>query len=121
MKVNLAYGEGHLSVELPADRTTIIEPSHVPGLADERGEILRALSNPISARPLRDWIQPGNRICILFTDITRATPNERIIPWLLQYLADVPREQITLVNQLGTHRPNTPAELEQMLMPAIVR
>src|SRR5258708_24848571 len=121
MKVQLAYGEGHLPVELPGDRTTVIEPTHTPGLADERSEILRALNNPIKARPLREWIQPGNRICILFTDITRPTPNERLIPWLLEYLADIPREQITLVNQLGTHRPNTPPELEQMLTPAIVR
>jgi len=121
MKVQLAYGEGHLPVELPGDRTTVIEPTHTPGLADERSEILRALNSPIAARRLREWIQPGNRICILFTDITRATPNERIIPWLLDYLADVPSEQITLVNQLGTHRPNTPAELEQMLTRDIVR
>jgi len=121
MKVQLAYGEGHLPVELPGDRTTVIEPSHTPGLADEQGEIVRALNSPIAARPLREWIQPGNRVCILFTDITRATPNERIIPWLLDYLADVPREQITLVNQLGTHRPNTNAELEQMLTRDIVR
>src|SRR6266404_3998304 len=121
MKVQLAYGEGHLPVELPGDRTTVIEPSHTPGLADEQGEIVRALNSPIAARPVREWIRPGNKICILFTDITRATPNERIIPSLLEYLADVPREQITLLNQLGTHRPNTPAELEQMLTPAIVR
>src|SRR5882724_10139190 len=121
MKVQLAYGEGHLPVELPSDRTTVIEPTHTPGLADERGEILRGLNSPIAARPLREWIQPGNRVCILFTDITRATPNERIIPWLLEYLAEVPREQITLLNQLGTHRPNTTAELEQMLTPAFVR
>lgn len=121
MKVQLAYGEGHLPVELPSDRTTVIQPSHTRGLADERSEILRALDSPIGARPLREWIKPGNRICILFTDITRATPNERIIPWLLEYLAEIPREQITLLNQLGTHRPNTTAELEQMLTPAIVR
>src|SRR6266478_1832164 len=121
MKVQLAYGEGHLPVELPGDRTTVIEPSHTPGLADEQGEIVHALNSPIATRPLREWMQPGNRICILFTDITRATPNERIIPWLLEYLAEVPREQITLVNQIGTHRPNTNAELEQMLTPAIVR
>jgi nickel-dependent lactate racemase len=57
----------------------------------------------------------------LFTDITRATPNERIIPWLLDYLKDIPREQITLLNQLGTHRPNTRSELEQMLTPEVVR
>jgi nickel-dependent lactate racemase len=70
---------------------------------------------------LREWIKPGNQVCILFTDITRATPNDRLIPWLLDYLADVPREKIMLINQLGTHRPNTPAELEQMLTPAVTK
>ena len=64
MKLNLAYGQGHLPVELPEERTTVIEPSHVPGLADERGAVFAALENPIGARPLRDWIKPGAKICI---------------------------------------------------------
>jgi len=121
MKVNLAYGQGHLTVDLPDDRTTVIQPSHTPGLPDERGAIFAALGQPIGARPLRQWIKPGDRVCILFTDITRATPNERLIPWLLEYLKDVPRGQITLLNQLGTHRPNTTVELERMLTPDVVR
>jgi len=121
MKFNLAYGRGHLPVELPGDRTTVIEPSHIPGLADERAAVLNALDHPISARPLRQWIKPADRVCILFTDITRATPNERLIPWLLDYLREFPRENITLLNQLGTHRPNTRAELEQLLTPEVVR
>jgi len=121
MKVSLAYGQGHLPVELPDALTTIIEPSHTPGLADERGAVLAALEKPIAAPRLRSWLKPGSRVCIVFTDITRATPNERLIPWLLGCLADVPRENITLLNALGTHRPNTRAELEQMLSPAVVR
>ena len=91
MKVNLAYGQGHLPVELPDHRTTVIEPSPIPGLADERSAIFAALDQPIETRPLREWIKPGAKVCILFTDITRATPNERLIPWLLEYLKDVPR------------------------------
>jgi len=121
MKVQLAYGQGYLPVEFPKDRTTVIQPSHVPGLQDERNAVLHALDNPISSRPLREWIKPGARICILFTDITRATPNDRLISWLLSYLANVPRDNITLINQLGTHRPNTTAELEMMLTPAVVK
>jgi nickel-dependent lactate racemase len=121
MKVQLAYGQGYLPVEFPKERTTVIQPSHVPGLKDERKAVVDALENPISTRPLRDWIKSGDQVCILFTDITRATPNDRLIPWLLDYLADVPREKITLINQLGTHRPNTPSELEQMLTPAVTK
>jgi lactate racemase len=120
VNVKLAYGEGHLAVDVPDGRTTVIEPSHIAGLTDENGAIFHALDSPLSAKPLREWIKSGDRIVISFTDITRATPNDRLIPWLLEYLKDVPRKQITLVNQLGTHRPNTTAELEKMLTPDVV-
>jgi nickel-dependent lactate racemase len=123
MNVNLAYGQGYLAVDLPKDRTTVIEPTHAHGLPDERAAVLRALEQPIGTPPLRQLIQPGQKILISFTDLTRATPNDRLIPWLLQHLAEmsVPRESITLLNQLGTHRPNTRAELEKMLTPEVVR
>src|SRR5688572_4767498 len=120
MKVNLAYGQGWLPVEFPDGRTTIIEPSHKPGLSDEKAAVIQALEQPIASKPLRELIGAQTKICILFTDITRATPNDRIIPWLLEHLSHVPRENITLLNQLGTHRPNTKAELEKMLTPEIV-
>jgi nickel-dependent lactate racemase len=132
MKVLLAYGQGHLPVELPDGCTTVISPSHTAGLADERESVRSALEEPIGTRALRAWIteprlgQPPAgrppRVCITFTDITRATPNHRLIPWLLEYLDPlVPRENITLLNQTGTHRGNTRAELEQMLTPEVVR
>ena len=121
MKVNLAYGQSHLAVELPEKRTTIIEPLHKPGLPDERAAVMVALEKPIGAKPLKELIRPTDKVCIGFTDITRATPNDRLIPWLLEHLAHLPRENITLLNALGTHRPNTKAELEKLLSPAVVR
>jgi nickel-dependent lactate racemase len=121
MLITLAYGRGHLDVELPDDRTTVIEPTHTAGLADERAAVIAALESPVGCRPLREWVRADSRVVIAFTDITRATPNHRLIPWLLDFLAPlVPRENITLLNQLGTHRPNTRAELEQMLTPEVV-
>ncbi len=122
MKISLAYGRGSLDIDLPADRTTLIEPTHQPGFADERATLLAALDAPIGAPPLRSQITAETGICIVHTDITRATPNERIIPWLLEYLenAGATRDRITLLNGLGTHRPNTRAELGQMLTPRVV-
>src|SRR5271156_914299 len=121
MKINLAYGQGHLPIDLPDNRTTVIEPTHCPGLADEKDAVRAALASPIGTRPLREWIKAGDQVCIAFTDLTRATPNERLIPWLLEYLADVPRQQILLLNQIGTHRPNTKGELERLLTAEVVR
>src|SRR4051812_38764505 len=120
MKVQLAYGQGHLEVDLPDD-TTIIEPSHSAGLSNEKESVLQALAQPIGAKPLLQWIKPTDKICVAFTDITRATPNDRIIPWLLEHLQSHPRENITLLNQLGTHRPNTQSELEKMLTAEVVK
>jgi nickel-dependent lactate racemase len=123
MHVSIAYGRGQLSVSLPDGLTTVIEPAHRDGLGDERAAVRAALEAPIGARALRDWLRPGAQVCVVFTDITRPTPNERLIPWLLEYLAEagVPREAITLLNSTGTHRPNPPAELEVMLTPEVVR
>ncbi|MBK9139528.1 MAG: nickel-dependent lactate racemase [Verrucomicrobia bacterium] len=119
MKVSLAYGRSGLVVELPDDRTTVVAPRHAPGLPDERSAFEAALRSPIGAPALADSVKPADRVCIVFTDSTRATPNERIIPWLLAALRHVPRDQITLLNSTGTHRPNTPAELAALLTPEV--
>lgn len=121
MRFALAYGSSHLEVVLPDACTTVIAPRHLPAVRDEPAAVNVALARPIGCPPLRDLIKPSDRLCILFTDITRATPNERLIPWLLEFLREHPRENITLLNQLGTHRPNTKSELERMLTPAVVR
>lgn len=119
--VHLAYGRGGLPVQLPAE-TTVISPAEAPGLADERAALVAALEAPIGAAPLRQWLHARTKICLVFTDITRATPNERLIPWLLAYLeaSGVCREQIVLLNATGTHRPNTREELETLLTPEVV-
>jgi lactate racemase len=121
MRVELAYGEGTLPVELSDVITTVITPSHKDGLPEEREALFAALERPIGAPALRAQIKPTDRLCIIFTDITRATPNHRLIPWLLEHLEGHPRENVVLLNSTGTHRPNTPAELEKMLTPEVVR
>ena len=122
MKISLAYGRGHIEVELPDDITTVIEPTPQNGLPDERAAMIAALDAPVQSAPLRQLVDSTKRIVIVHTDITRATPNDRIIPWLLAYLegAGAKRENITLLNGLGTHRPNTRDELEKMLTPEVV-
>jgi len=123
MNVNLAYGNGYLEVDLPEEHTTVITPHEQPGLPGEAGAFVKALDGAIGCPGLSNWVDAEKRICIVFTDITRATPNERIIPWLLAYLGrcGVSREQITLLNAVGTHRVNTREELEKMLTPDVVR
>jgi nickel-dependent lactate racemase len=115
MKVKLAYGKEGLWIELPDDNVTVVEPRFVPGLPDETEAIRSALREPIGTPPLRDLVRHDETVAIVFSDITRPQPRERILPVLLEELAHVPSENIVLINALGTHRPNTEEELIEML------
>jgi nickel-dependent lactate racemase len=121
MQVNLAYGQAGLLVNLP-DTTDVLESRFVPGLVDEAAAILQALRRPIESPPLAALVKPGDTVVIVHSDITRATPNDRMLPVLLAELesAGVRRADITLLNALGTHRRQTEAELRRMLGDQIV-
>lgn len=121
MRVDLAYGRTGLAVDLP-ETTDIVSARFVPGLADEAAAIRQALRRPIGSAPLAAKVKPGDKVVIAHSDITRATPNDRLLPVLLAELeaAGVAREDITLLNALGTHRRQTEAELRLMLGDAVV-
>jgi nickel-dependent lactate racemase len=108
-----------LWIDLPDTwNTTLVEPTFVPGLADPAGALTAALRSPVGAPALRDRVRPGDRVGVVFSDITRPTPHHLILPAVLRELteqAGVPHENITLFNALGTHRPNTDAELRGMI------
>ncbi len=119
MRVLLAYGRHGLAIELPDNHTSVIEPHFVPGLPDERATLASALEHPMGSAPLRSLVHPDDSVVIVFPDITRAMPNDRVLPVVLDALSHVPDRRITLLNATGLHRENTPAELEQMLGSAI--
>ncbi len=121
MLVRLAYGRYGLTVALP-EPVDILRPAYVPALADEAEALRQALRRPLGTPPLAELVHPGDTVVIVHTDITRATPNNRILPILLAELesAGVHRRHIILLNGLGTHRRQTEAELRAMLGDAIV-
>lgn len=118
MRIKLAYGKTGLWTDLPDNwNVTIVEPAFVPGLPDPAGVLTAALRQPIGAVALRERVAPEHKVGIIFSDITRPTPHHVILPVVLRELAEagVPREYTTLFNALGTHRPNTDAELRGMI------
>ena len=121
MKVRLAYGRTGLGIDLSdAWDVTVVEPRFVPGLAEPRAALRQALRSPIQAPPLSDLVKPDQTVGVVFSDITRPTPNHLILPAVLDELSHVPRGNITLFNALGTHRLNTEAEIRGMLGDALV-
>jgi len=121
MKLELAYGRDNLTVDLP-EHTDVITPTFTPGLPDEPAALLDALRHPIDSPPLRDLVSPGQSVVIVHTDITRATPNDRILPVIVDELesAGIRSGDITMLNGLGTHRFQTDAELRALLGDRVV-
>jgi nickel-dependent lactate racemase len=119
VKVRLAYGAGGLEVELPDDRTTVVEPAYHAGAEDERAVLVQALREPVSGPPLKDLAKPGMKVAISICDGTRAQPREKMIPAVLDEL-NLPDEDIVILVATGTHRGNTAEEIEAMLGREIV-
>ena len=113
MNTVLAYGRGGLEIQAPFG-ATIVSPSDPPPVPDERIGFRDAVRRPIGSAPLREIVRADETIVIVTSDVTRATPNERLIPWLLAELSHVPPEHITVIIGTGSHRATTPAEMEQM-------
>ncbi len=84
----------------------------VEPLADVEKAIDKALADPINSPPLSELAKQGDTVCIVFTDITRNTPEHLLVPALLAELhaAGVRDEDITLLCGTGLHRPSTPQE-----------
>jgi lactate racemase len=120
MRVHLQYGRDGLDVEIPSERVRVIEPTFVPGLADEAAAFLEAVREPIGGKPLRECVAAGERVAIVIPDITRPLPTARLLPWVFAELAHVPPEQVVIVNGTGSHRANTPDELRAMVGPEVL-
>jgi len=81
-------------------------------VADVSVAIQDALNHPVGTPPLREMAKTGDRVCIVFTDITRASPDHQLVPALLHELEliGVRDEDITLLCGIGMHRPSTDEE-----------
>ena len=115
MKIKLAYGKAGLEVDLPDEKTTVIEPLYLRGLADERLALEDALDHPIQSPPLEALAGRDKTVAIAVCDVTRPIPTHRILPPVLERLREVPRENLSILVATGTHRPSTEAELTAML------
>ena len=109
----IPYSKSILEFTLPQSmQVTVAVSQPAEPLQDIPSAIKEALDHPIGTPPLRELAKPGDRACIVFTDITRASPDHLLVPALLAELekAGVRDEDITLLCGIGMHRPSTQEE-----------
>ncbi len=107
------YGKGEMEFELPPGmKGTIAVSKEKNPIKDVSAAIRKALETPVNSQPIRTLAKSGDKICIVFTDITRASPDHELVPPMLAELerAGVRDEDITLLCGVGMHRPSTMEE-----------
>ena len=122
MRITLAYGSTGLEVELPDDRTTVVEPIHQRATDTPEAALRAALRAPVAGPPLRDLARSGQMVAISVCDITRAQPRQLMLEAILDELEGVIRpEDVTILVATGTHRASSPTELVSMLGERVLR
>ncbi|MDD6679460.1 MAG: nickel-dependent lactate racemase [Firmicutes bacterium] len=118
MILEFGYGTGVQTVELPEKNLLDVLTSN-PVAHARRGmdAVAHALANPIGAPRLRDTVDPSKTVAIVTSDISRPLPSYEVLPPVLDelYAAGVPRENITVVFALGSHRHHTEEEKRKLV------
>ncbi len=120
---HVPYDKGELAFELPAGwRGAVVESKTVPPIQDVPAAVAAAVARPVNSPPLRELAKPGDKVCIVFTDVTRASPDWLLVPPLLAELeaAGVRDKDITLLCGIGMHRASTFEEKVAKLGQAVV-
>lgn len=121
MKIRLDYGTEGLDVELPDEGVTVIEPAARPAVPDNQATLRAAIRSPIDSASFDAIARGKRRVAISVCDITRAQPRREMLQALFAEMPDVRPEDVTILIATGTHRVNTPEELERMLGHDIVQ
>ncbi len=122
-RYRVPFGKTFLEFSLlPGMRGHLVESKPMPPIADLSAAVDAALAAPIATPPLCELARPGDTVCIVFTDSTRACPDAWLIPPILRELAraGVRDRDITLLCGIGMHRPSTLEERIAKLSQTVV-
>lgn len=112
MRVEVPYGDGTLSADLPESLdVTVIRPSEVPQ-KDENQLLLEAVSNPVASKPLTDFLGGHGEFLIVVNDATRQTPTAKVLKGLDEIFHGSEPEVLVAT---GSHRAPTEDELKSIL------
>lgn len=119
----IPYSKSFIEFDLPSSmQVSMVTSQSHPCIEDTLGATREALNHPVGTPPLRELVRRGDRVCIVFTDNTRASPDHLLVPAVLSELeqAGVRDRDITLLCGIGMHRPTTQEEKIAKLGAAVV-
>lgn len=123
MKIEVGFGTGTQSVQVPDENIIQILHANETGAEatseatlDADALVRKALEEPIGSPKLREIVQPGEKVVIVTSDISRPMPTWDVMPAMLDelYAAGVRQEDITLIFARGSHRAQTEEERKHL-------
>jgi lactate racemase len=123
--VKMKLGTGYADVSVPEENLLGMLVKEVPPSSMTEDEvILDALAHPIGTPRLRELVKPGNTVCIVISDVTRAWQRMSIyLPHIVKELNDagIADKDIRFLSALGYHRKHTPEEHAKLLGPEMLK
>jgi len=120
-KYNLQIGDKEESFDYDdSDVIGILESKPFPDITDEEEIkiVQRALEKPIDSAPLHQIVKKGNKVCILFSDVTRLWVRLHVfMPLILEELerGGVKLKDVYAICGNGDHRDETEEEFKKLL------
>jgi nickel-dependent lactate racemase len=121
-EVWLPYGKEKIRLEIPRQNLLgIYYPKSIVDEINETQTLRQAMENPIGSPRLREIVRRGQNIAIVTSDLTRPTPSDKMLPFVIGELeaAGIPDEDIFVVFALGIHRPMSEEEMQKAISPKI--
>lgn len=113
------YGGGGVDLPLPdSPLIQVLQGRETPALPDIRSALFESLNAPVNQQPLRGFLQPGNQVTLIVSDMSRFwMRQDLVIPHLIDYMnqAGVPDQNIVILVATGTHLGGDEAELRTLV------
>lgn len=117
--IDMKYGRTKVTVSVKEENLMgIIEGNEFKVSKSEDEIILEALHNPIGSPRLKELVHPGETVCLVIPDVTRAwQKTDRFLCKIIDELnaGGVDDKDITIISALGSHRNQTAEEHEKLI------
>ncbi len=119
--IGLKYGKSIVEADiLPHNLLGVLKGKFQEGHIDEayeKSRIEEALQHPIGSQKLSDLVGNGRKIVVMVSDITRPSPTQKLLPPLLDELAQsgVCDKDIKIIFGMGIHRSHTREEQKALV------
>ena len=124
MTYSFKYGSGSVSLSLPENaRIQVLQGQAQAALPDIGSALVEALTQPIGAPALHEFIQPGDAVTLIISDMSRFwMRQDLVIPHLVAYLQSrcgISADQLIILVANGTHLGGDEADLRTLVTDAV--